>query len=226
MKNRKGFTMVELLAVITIIGILTGIGVVSIQKANDRAKVNFYNSQRSTLTNAATSYLADHKDKYPRYVGQTSTITLEEMQTGKYVGEFNDQSKEPNSCNKSKTKVVVLRSDTNKFKYYSILNCNSITDKDVSAASQKVDSRSSSISKDSNTLTINIVLPEGYKIKKYSYVIRKTESSMDIRSNTVSPTNYSNTTTAQIDISDIASSVGYVQVYFITTNGGFGDFHS
>ena len=109
-------------------------------------------------------------------------------------------------------------------KYYSILNCNSITDKDVSLDSQKLSASGSSITKNASTLTIKIVLPEGYKIKKYSYVIRKTANAMDIRSNTVSPTNYSNTTTAEIDISDIASSVGYVEVYFVATNGRFGDF--
>lgn len=226
MNNRKGFTMVELLAVITILGLLAGIGVVSIQRANDKARVNFYNSQRSTLTNGATSYLADHKEAYPQYVGQTNSITLKELQRGKYIGEFTDQSKDPGSCNKDNTKVVVLRTDINKFKYYSVLNCNSMVDKDVSAASQKLSPSSYNISKNSTTLTISITLPNEYKIKKYSYIIKESRDTpnRDIRSNTVTPSQMSNTTTSNIDISDISSSVHYVHIYFITTNGRFGDF--
>lgn len=224
MNNRKGFTMVELLAVITILGILAGIGVVSIQRANVKARENFYNTQRSTLTNGATSYLADHKNGYPDYVGQTSNITLKQLQEGKYVGEFTDHSKAPNSCNKDNTKVVVLRTDTNKFKYYTVLKCDSINDKNL----EKVSSEGSTIEKidSGKTLRITIKQPNGYKIKKYSYVIRQASDKPDIRSNTITPSTISNITTAEIDISDISSAATYVHVYFVTTNGGFGEFHN
>lgn len=223
MNNRKGFTMVELLAVITILGILAGIGVVSIQRANVKARENFYNTQRSTLTNAATSYLADHKNGYPDYVGQTSNITLKQLRDDKYIGEFTDHSKAPNSC-KDNTKVVVLRTDTNKFKYYTVLNCDSIKDKEL----EPVSSTGSEIKKspDGKTLTIKINQPDGYKIKKYSYVIRQASDKPDIRSNTVTPSTISNSTIAEIDISDISSAATYVHVYFVTTNDRFGDFHN
>ena len=225
MKNRKGFTMVELLAVITIMGILAGIGVVSIQRAQDKARVDFYKSQRSSLTSAATNYLNDHKNKYPKYVGQTTNIYLQDLQSGKYIGEFTDHSKAANSCQATSpdgTHVVVLRTDVNKFKYYTVLKCNAKTDKNIVGIS----ATGSSITKNSTKLIIHINTPAGYKIKRYSYAIynNNNANNIAIRTNTVTPVTMSNTADSEIDISDI-DAFHYVAIYFVTTNERFGTFN-
>jgi len=44
--NKKGFSMVELLAVITILGILSTISIISVQRILARAKEEFYDKQR------------------------------------------------------------------------------------------------------------------------------------------------------------------------------------
>lgn len=217
MKNNKGFTMVELLAVITILGLLVGIGVVSVQKSNQRARDNFYKTQRSTLTNAATSYLADHKSEYPTYIGQDKNITLGTLQTNKYIGKFTDHSKAENSCNPNNTIVKVIKTDTNRFTYRAILKCNGITDKDVTGLGG-----THHITKNANYLSINVTAAQGYKIKKYSYVVYKTGTNIVIRTNTVTPSTPDNNVTATVNIKDISSKVGKVEVYYITLDGSFG----
>ena len=190
MKNKNGFTMVELLAVITIMGILMGIGVVSVQKATNRSRENFYKSQRSTLSNAASSYLADHKEDYPIYVGQAKDVTLRTLQTNKYIGEFTDHSKNPSSCDKDLTKVVVIKTDTNHFDYYVRFACNAKSEDDITGVPNSRISSKSITKINSNTqLKIDFTL-DNYKVKKYSYVIHKKTSPEDrtgdvIRTNTI-----------------------------------------
>ena len=227
MKNRKGFTMVELLAVITIMGILMGIGVVSVQKAINKSRENFYKSQRSTLTNAASSYLADNRQDYPVYVGQSKSITLRELQGKKYIGEFTDHSKDPSSCNKDHTKVVVVKTDTNHFDYHTVFACNAKSDEDVTGVPNgKINSKSISKINSNKQLKISFTL-NGYVVKKYSYVIHKnTLDGIVIRTNTITPSAPDSHMEATINIEDIASDITTqsTEVYFVTTNGSFGHF--
>ncbi len=223
MRNNKGFTMVELLAVITILGLLIGIGVATIQKATDKARVNFYKSQRTTIENATSSYLADHKNEYPKYVGSTKSITLRKLQTNKYLGTFTDHSKKENSCNLDNTKVVVIKTDLNRFTYKAVLNCNSITDQDL----RELAPTTKSFNKSWGKIKVDFSVPDGYKVKKWSYVIHKTNiNGPVIRTNTVSFSTPTNTVSNYIYVSDIDSPgiTLYTEVYFITTNGRFGHF--
>lgn len=223
MNNNKGFTMVELLAVITILGLLLGIGVATIQKATDKARVNFYKSQRTTIENATATYLADHKNEYPKYVGSTKSITLRTLQTNKYLGPFTDHSKQENSCNPDNTKVVVIKTDLNRFTYKSVLNCNSITDQDL----RELTPSTKSFSKSSGKIKVDFSVPAGYKVKKWTYVIHKTNiNGPVIRTNTISFSTPSNIVSNYIYVSDIdyPGVTLYTEGYFITTNGRFGHF--
>ena len=231
MKNKNGFTMVELLAVITIMGILMGIGVVSVQKATNKSRDNFYKSQRSTLTNAASSYLADHKEEYPVYVGQKKEINLSKLQTNKYIGEFTDHSKNPNSCKTALTKVVVVKTDTNHFNYYTVFNCDAKTDQDITGVpNSRITTKSITKINSNKQLKIDFTL-ENYKVKKYSYVIHKKTTPEElkgvvIRTNTITPSAPNSHMQATINIEDIESDITTqsTEVYFVTTNGSFGHF--
>ncbi len=229
MKNNKGFTMVELLAVITILGLLIGIGVATIQKATDKARYNFYKSQRTTIQNATSSYLADHKNEYPKYVGSTNSITLRKLQTNKYIGTFTDHSKKENSCNLDNTKVVVIKTDLNRFTYKAVLNCNSITDQDLrelAPTSKEMNNQTQS------QIHIAFSVPSGYKVKKWTYVIHKNSlSGPVVRTNTVTPETPTGSISSYVYVEDIrgpwdSNIVGpnTIEVYFITTNGRFGHF--
>lgn len=47
--NKNGFSMVELLAVVVILGVMSTIGIVAITRVVDSSKKQFYDSQRSLL---------------------------------------------------------------------------------------------------------------------------------------------------------------------------------
>lgn len=57
--NRKGFTLVELVVVIAILGILSSIAVPRLNKSRQTAVVTAHNSNIRTLESAANMYIAD-----------------------------------------------------------------------------------------------------------------------------------------------------------------------
>ena len=64
-KNNKGFSLVELLAAIVIMGILTGIGIVSVTYLINKTEKEYYKAQESEIIMAAKSYTQDNRSFLP-----------------------------------------------------------------------------------------------------------------------------------------------------------------
>ena len=69
-KQKKGFTLIELLVVIAIIGILSAIGLVSLNGAREKARDAQRKSDLAQIRTALALYYDDHNSQYP-----TSTLT-------------------------------------------------------------------------------------------------------------------------------------------------------
>lgn len=105
-KKVKGFSLVELLAVITILGILTLISVVSIQRIIVKAKQEYYNALERNMIMAAESYITNHNELKPKVDGDSKDITLETLKNNKYIDEVVDYYKE--KCDDKKSYVRVF----------------------------------------------------------------------------------------------------------------------
>ena len=127
MKN-KGFTMVELLGTIVILGILMMIGIIAYSRYKDKAVNDAYNTLVSSASSAAEEYFMDFPTE--------TTVSLEELLETGYIDNIHDpKSKETNctgevsiieSSNTNATeidtnayKITISCSDYNYSKYYS-----------------------------------------------------------------------------------------------------------
>jgi prepilin-type N-terminal cleavage/methylation domain-containing protein len=72
MKNKRGFTLVELLGVIVILAILATVAVPSTMSISKKLKVKLYCSKIDFIENAAELYGEDHRDNF------TNTINVDE----------------------------------------------------------------------------------------------------------------------------------------------------
>ena len=125
--NKKGFTMVELLAVVTILGVLAIVAVPSTKYLIDRGKANYYVAQKNQIELAAKEYLKDNPQLLPGEIGGKSTIYLKDLIAHKYISNVKNQNKK--NCDKNETVVTVTRISKTKYNYVVTLVCPDYKDK-------------------------------------------------------------------------------------------------
>lgn len=174
MKNNKGFTMIELLAVVVILGILSGISIVSIQSVIAKARDKYYTSQEENMINAGRSYLEMNKQYLPKISGQEVKVNFTDLRNGKYIDEVVDYHK--NKCDYASSYVRVFKYK-DEYMYSANLECpqdNYYSNKQGTFGSINLNVEyKGSNSKDAKA---TITIDEGskkYGIVYYSYTIYK-----------------------------------------------------
>jgi type IV pilus assembly protein PilA len=86
-RNKKGLTLIELLAVVLIIGIIAAIAVPAVSNAIEKSKRNADMSTQALVKEAATRYVLDNPT--------ATTVTVVDLQSGGYLNtvKFNDTTK-------------------------------------------------------------------------------------------------------------------------------------
>ncbi len=86
MKNNKGFTLVELMAVIVILAILVTIAVPSAISISNKIKKKMYNTKVEMIYSAAKMYGQDNLGKFENITeGNCNSITVQDLIEGGYV---------------------------------------------------------------------------------------------------------------------------------------------
>lgn len=120
-KNNRGFSLVELLAAIVIMGILAGIAIVSVSYLLGKAEKEYYKAQEDEIVMTAKSYTQDNRNYLPKRVGQTRKILLRTLQEKKYIGDVVDRNKK--KCDPDESYVQVYRYSKNNYSYVANLSC-------------------------------------------------------------------------------------------------------
>ena len=106
--NNKGFSFVELLAVVVILGLLAVIGIATTSSLVDKAKKDKVDSQKNTVTSSAQSYLQDNKNLVPKIIGETKVIRISELRNSNYLTEDITNEKGESCMEKSFVRVYKL----------------------------------------------------------------------------------------------------------------------
>jgi general secretion pathway protein G len=77
--NRKGFTLVEILIVVIILGILAAIVIPQFTNASTDARKNSLTSQLQTVRSQLELYKLQHNDRLPTFAGATADLQWEQM---------------------------------------------------------------------------------------------------------------------------------------------------
>ena len=83
LKNKKGFSLVELLAVIVIVGILATLAVAGVTRYVNGAR----REKRKNVAMAAQLYLQANRDLLPQNIGEATRIPLSELRSTNYLKE-------------------------------------------------------------------------------------------------------------------------------------------
>ncbi len=111
MKDRKGFTLVELLVSIVIISLLSGMGIIGYQSFFKTAEDRYFDALESSILLAGNDYFEDHRSELP--VGNDySEVSLASLIDSKYIEPIADTK--GNECRNGS---VFAYRENNKFKY-------------------------------------------------------------------------------------------------------------
>lgn len=110
----KGFTLIEMLATLTILGILVTIVLVSANRLISSSNLEYYNTSEKMMILASKDYFADYRSYLPRVL--LSTLVKEEFID--MIKDVND-----NNCNSSESYVEVEKTSDNEYLYTAHLVC-------------------------------------------------------------------------------------------------------
>ena len=118
--TRKGFTMIELLAVIIILGVVTAISVGAVQTVLKKARDRYYVSQEETINAAARNYMDKNKQYLPKVNGQKTSVKLSELIKTKYISSVVDYNKKQCHIDNSYVQVIKI---SDQYAYDTYLEC-------------------------------------------------------------------------------------------------------
>ena len=170
-KEKTGFMLLELLAKIIILGILTAIAYISVRSILDRGNDSYYVSQEDMLVLAGREYYADHRSELPKDVGDTSNVTLETLIEQKYIDPIKDRNE--NDCDFVNSSVTVQKITETDYQYYGILTCsgdNYQTEEDEANPVIKFNPNKKS---SQNSINVTMQVTDNVEVASVRYVITK-----------------------------------------------------
>ena len=119
MKNKKGFTLVELLAVVLLISILMLIAVPAVMKYMKQGTKSYYHSLEKEMKVSGMDYMETYRGLLPRQAGHVTVVELSELVDNKYIDEVKDEKGD--ACT---GQVAVEKIKGDNYTYHSCLRCN------------------------------------------------------------------------------------------------------
>ena len=106
LRNMRGYTLVEILATITILGILSTTAIIAYNRYRDKARVESYDTLAQSAVSAMEEYIMDNPEE--------TSVTFEELYEKNYLEEPIDSNNPGKKCEgKVSIKDTTTESNTN-----------------------------------------------------------------------------------------------------------------
>ena len=198
-KQYKGFTLVEILAAITILGIITGFAIVSVTKIIQDGKKEHYDTAEDNMSLAGQSYVQQNRAALPKAIGQKSTVPLSTLVDSKYIQPIKDYSDK--DCDLSKSYVQVYKYSQSDYSYVAYLECPGYTSEDKMNSLTPEINAVINVDAEKSTATANVTINGNDKLMSYSYIIYR--GSKEVKNTgSVTVKGYKSTVTLNIPLTD------------------------
>ena len=123
--NKKGYTLIEILAVVILLGILLLIAVPAINKQLNQFRIDYYTKVESSSVAAGKDYISDKRYSKPTMLLHAKIVSLETLEKEGYLSEeVKDYAGEV--CDKNATSYsyfITVKTGEKKFVYQTCLKC-------------------------------------------------------------------------------------------------------
>ncbi len=211
--NRKGFTLVEVLAAVTILGILSVTAVIGVTKIIENAKERHYSTAEEQLKLAGQSYVQQNRSALPKAIGQKTKIPLELLISKNFIAPIKDYS--DNNCDAKKSYVQVFKYSQSDYSYVAYLDCPAYNSKKVITKGSPTINIVLSDAKKGKDAKADITIEDQEKLLSWSYIIYK--NGEEIKNSGSTPvSNYSKEITKTLSLAQYTP--GKIQVMVTATN--------
>ena len=125
--NKRGFTVVELLVVLVILGILITLAYMGVSRYLNQARSTTYEDFEKNITSGVTNYLIDHTGSIPNE-GESLVVDVEKLVCEGYIDNLQDPRESSKTCNLESYAIVKRNNDTSSnmdIEYSACLKCSS-----------------------------------------------------------------------------------------------------
>ena len=172
MKNKnRGFTLIEILAAVTILGIISVVAAISVNKIIQNAKAEHYNAAENELKISGQSYVQQNRSMLPKTVGQKTKIPLKTLVENNYIKQIKDYN--DNNCDLNKSYVQVFKYSQSDYSYFAYLDCPAYTSKEKVEKGSPIINITTTNPSLNKTPTASIKITDSEKLLSWSYIIYK-----------------------------------------------------
>ena len=172
MKKTKGFTLIEIIATVAILGIMSVIAIVSVNGIIQKGKDEHYKAIEENTALATESYVQTNRDDLPKNVGEKKKIPLRTLVEKNYIEPPEDYYNK--QCNLDNSYVIVYKYSKNSYSYTTYLDCPNYNNKEELESQKPV--IEINMSEDSNNVKktkTDIKITDPNKILSYTITIYK-----------------------------------------------------
>ena len=119
--NKRGFSLVELLAVIAIVGVISVLAIAGVTRYIDSAKNEKISQDKKSVSMAAQLYLQANRELYPKLIGDETRVNIADLKNKNYLKE-NITNDAGDSC-MEKSFVRVYKLNEGEYSYTTYLYC-------------------------------------------------------------------------------------------------------
>ena len=122
-KNNKGFTMIEIISVVIIMGVILLLVIPGVSKLMARFRNDYYEKVELTVTESGKDFFSDNKIYLPDGILETAYVNTSSLISEKYAENLLDYR--GNSCKleDQKSYTIVVHRGDGKYEYQTCVDC-------------------------------------------------------------------------------------------------------